>query len=246
MNNQQISNLVNGMLATAQTKRALALTDIKNLTSKVTDAENQRFINSVALGQKLFETKEQFEEFFVSIKNKLKDGGTTAKEMISKADFIKMVYGFKASYYYKLVKIGELPKYVVNNFIKKCDEAEKEGKEVSKSIEALNTWAKGFEEHKGEADADAESISDLRNGGDKKVAKSAFKFENIKVTFYTDGSFDTNSTALEIREAFELLTISITSTFPLPKQVRTKKVQTDLGEIQKKRVAKLPVSKELI
>ena len=246
MNNQQISTLVSGMLATAQTKRALALTDIKNLTSKVTDAENQRFINSVALGQKLFETKEQFEEFFVSVKNKLKDNGTTSKEMIQKADFIKMVYGFKASYYYKLVKIGELPKHVVNKFIKKCDEAEKDGKDFARSIEALNTWAKGFEDHKGEADADTESISDLRNGGDKKVAKSAFKFENIKVTFYTDGSFDTNSTALEIREAFELLTISITSTFPLPKQVRTKKVQTDLGEIQKKRVAKLPVSKELI
>ena len=246
MNNQQISTLVSGMLATAQTKRALALTDIKNLTSKVTDAENQRFINSVALGQKLFETKEQFEEFFVSVKNKLKDNGATSKEMIQKADFIKMVYGFKASYYYKLVKIGELPKHVVNKFIKKCDEAEKDGKDFARSIEALNTWAKGFEDHKGEADADTESISDLRNGGDKKVAKSAFKFENIKVTFYTDGSFDTNSTALEIREAFELLTISITSTFPLPKQVRTKKVQTDLGEIQKKRVAKLPVSKELI
>ena len=246
MNNQQISNLVNGMLATAQTKKALALTDIKNLTSKVTDAENQRFINSVALGQRLFETKEQFEEFFVSIKNKLKDNGTTAKEMIQKADFIKMVYGFKASYYYKLVKIGELPKHVVNKFIKKCDEAEKDGKDFARSIEALNTWAKGFEEHKGEAGTDTESISDLRNGGDKKVAKSSFKFENIKVTFYTDGSFDTNSTALEIREAFELLTISITSSFPLPKQVRTKKVQTDLGEIQKKRVQKLPVSKELI
>jgi cyclopropane fatty-acyl-phospholipid synthase-like methyltransferase len=246
MNNQQIAKLVADMVATAQTKRALALTDIKNLSSKVTDAENQRFINSVALGQKLFETKEQFEEFFVSIKNKLKDNGTTAKEMISKADFVKLVYGFKASYYYKLIKIGELPKHVVNKFIKKCDEAEKDGKDFARSIEALNTWAKNFEEHKGEADADTESISDLRNGGDKKVAKSSFKFENIKVTFYTDGSFDTNSTALEIREAFELLTISITSTFPLPKQVRTKKVQTDLGEIQKKRVAKLPVSKELI
>jgi hypothetical protein len=246
MNNQQISNLVNGMLANAQTKTALSLVAIKNLNSKVTNAEKQRFMTSLELAQLLAQTKEQLEEFFVSIKNKLKDGGTTSKEMISKADFIKMVYGFKASYYYKLIKIGELPKHVVNKFIDKCDEAEKDGKDFARSIEALNTWAKGFEEHKGEADTDAESISDLRNGGDKKVAKSAFKFENIKVTFYTDGSFDTNSTALEIREAFELLTISITSSFPLPKQVRTKKVQTDLGEIQKKRVAKLPVSKELI
>jgi hypothetical protein len=246
MNNQQISNLVNGMLATAQTKTALSLVAIKNLNSKVNNAEKQRFMTSLELAQLLAQTKEQLEEFFVSIKNKLKDGGTTSKEMISKADFIKLVYGFKASYYYKLVKIGELPKHVVNKFIKKCDEAEKDGKDFARSIEALNTWAKGFEEHKGEADTDAESISDLRNGGDKKVAKSSFKFENIKVTFYTDGSFDTNSTALEIREAFELLTISMTSTFPLPKQVRTKKVQTDLGEIQKKRVQKLPVSKELI
>ena len=246
MNNQQISTIVSGMLATAQNKKALSLVAVKSLTSKVNDAEKQRFMTSLELAQLLAQTKEQFANFCTTATDKLKDGGANSKELPKKADFIKMVYGFKASYYYKLVKIGELPKPVINKFIDKCDEAEKDGKDFARSIEALNTWAKNFEEHKGEADADTESISDLRNGGDKKVAKSSFKFENIKVTFYTDGSFDTNSTALEIREAFELLTISITSTFPLPKQVRTKKVQTDLGEIQKKRVAKLPVSKELI
>jgi len=244
MNNQQIAKIVADMVATAQTKRALALTDISKLTAKVADAENQRFINSVDLGQTLFKTKEQFEEFFIAVKNKLKDGGATGKEMIGKAEFIKLVYGFKASYYYKLLKVGELPKHVVNNFIKKCDDAEKEGKDVSKSIEALNTWAKGFDEHKGNADADAESISDLRNGGEKRVVKSSFKFENIKVTFFEDGSFETNSTALEIREVFELFTIAMVSTFPQKKKTTAKEKQV-LSNVQKERVKKIATSIDL-
>ena len=244
MNNQQIAKIVTDMVSTAPTKKALALTEINKLTAKVTDAENQRFINSIALGQTLFKTKEQFEEFFIAVKNALKDGGATSKEMIAKADFIKLVYGFKSSYYYKLLKVGELPNHVVNNFIKKCDDAENEGKDVSKSIEALNTWAKGFDEHKGKADADAESISDLRNGGEKRIVKSAFKFENIKVTFFEDGSFETNSTAFEIREVFELFTMTMVSTFPQKKKTTAKEKQV-LSNIQKERVKKIPTSVDL-
>lgn len=245
MNNQQIAVIVNGMLTTAQTKKALSLVAIKNLNSKVNDAEKQRFMTSLELAQLLAQTKEQFEDFFLAVKNKLKDGGATAKDMISKADFIKLVYGFKASYYYKLLKVGELPKNVVNKFLDKCDEAEKDGKDFARSIEALNTWAKNFEDHKGEADADAESISDLRNGGDKKVAICGFKYENKKVTFYTDGSHDTNCTAEEIREAFELLRISVFSTFPQIKKTTTKKDGAILGAIQKERIKKIATSVDL-
>ena len=244
MNNQQIATIVNGMLATAPTKKALSLVAIKNLTSKVNDAEKQRFMTSLELAQLLAQTKEQFEQFFIAVKNALKDGGATSKDMIAKADFIKLVYGFKASYYYKLVKVGELPKNVVNKFCDKCDEAEKEGKDCARSIEALNTWSKNFEEHKGDADADAESISDLRNGGEKRVVKSSFKFENIKVTFFENGTFETNSTALEIREVFELFTIAMVSTFPQKKKTTAKEKQV-LSNIQKERVKKIPTNVEL-
>jgi hypothetical protein len=246
MNNQQISNLVNGMLATAQTKKALSLVAIKNLSSKVNDAEKQRFMTSLELAQLLAQTKEEFENFYLAVKNKLKDGGTTAKEMLQKADFIKLVYGFKASYYYKLIKIGELPKNVVNKFIDKCDEAEKDGKEFSRSIEALNTWAKSFEEHKGEADADAESISDLRNGGDKKVVLWQIKEGNKKLTFYADGTNDCNFTALEVNAFLdEILIPSIRSTFAI-KKATTSKDKKVLTNIQKERVKKMTTSKELV
>lgn len=244
MNNLQTAKIVSDMLATAPTKKALSLVAIKNLTSKVNDAEKQRFITSLELAQLLAQTKEEFENFFIAVKNKLKDGGATSKDMIAKADFIKLVYGFKASYYYKLVKVGELPKNVVNKFCDKCDEASTSSKDCARSIEALNTWAKNFDEHKGNADADAESISDLRNGGEKRVVKSAFKFENIKVTFFENGSFETNSTAVEIREAFELFTITMVSTFPQKKKTTAKEKQV-LSNIQKERVKKIPTNVEL-
>jgi hypothetical protein len=242
--NTQTAKIVSEMLATAQTKKALSLVAIKNLSSKVNDAEKQRFMTSLELAQLLAQTKEQFEQFFIAVKNALKDGGATSKDMVSKADFIKLVYGFKASYYYKLLKVGELPKNVVNKFCDKCDEAEKDGKDFARSIEALNTWAKNFETHKGEADADAESISDLRNGGEKRVVKSAFKFENIKVTFFENGSFETNSTAFEIREAFDLFTMTITSTFPRKNKTTAKEKQV-LSNVQKERVKKIPTNVDL-
>jgi len=246
MNNQQISTIVNGMLATAQTKKALSLVAIKNLSSKVNDAEKQRFMTSLELAQLLAQTKEEFENFYLAVKNKLKDGGTTAKEMPQKADFIKLVYGFKASYYYKLIKIGELPKNVVNKFIDKCDDAEKDGKEFSRSIEALNTWAKGFEEHKGNADADAESIADLRNGGEKRVVLWQIKEGNKKLTFYADGTNDCNFTSIEVNAFLdEILIPSIRSTFAI-KKATTSKDKKVLTNIQKERVKKMTTSKELV
>jgi hypothetical protein len=239
MNNQQISNLISGMLMTAQNKKALSLVAVKSLTSKVNDAEKQRFMTSLELAQLLAQTKEQFANFCTTATDKLKDGGATSKELPKKADLIKLVYGFKASYYYKLVKIGELPKNVVNKFIDKCDEAEKDGKDFARSIEALNTWAKNFEEHKGEADADTESISDLRSNGDKKVILWQIKEGNKTLTMYSDHTHKTDFTLIEINAFFnEVLKPSILSTFAIKKATTSKPTAT------KKEVKKKPTATE--
>jgi hypothetical protein len=239
MNNQQISTIVSGMLATAQNKKALSLVAVKSLTNKVNDAEKQRFITSLELAQILAQTKEQFNAFCTAATEKLKDGGATSKELPKKDDFIKMVYGFQKSYYYKLIKVGELPKHVVNKFIDKCDEAEKDGKDFARSIEALNTWAKNFEDHKGEADADAESISDLRQGGDKKMILWQIKDGNKTLTMYTDHTHKTNFTLLEINAFFdEVLTPAIRSGFAIKKPTPSK------ATAQTKKIAKKPTATE--
>jgi hypothetical protein len=64
------------------------------------------------------------------------------------------------------------------------------------------------------------------------------------VTFFENGSFETNSTALEIREAFELFTITMVSTFPQKKKTTAKEKQI-LSNVQKERVKKIPTNVDL-
>jgi hypothetical protein len=237
MKNQTTATIVNGMLATAPTKKALALTAIKNLTAKVNDAEKQRFMNSLELAQMLAQTKTQFEDFCKAVINKLKDGGTPAKDLPKKDELIKLVYGFQKSFYYKLIKVGELPKNVVNKFIDKCDEAEKDGKDFARSIEALNTWAKNFETHKGEADADAESISDLRDGGERRETLWGIKSGKLKLNFFSDGTSETNFTDAEINALLVEITAHIKSKYAEKKTTPKQREKLDAVQREKKPVA---------
>ena len=237
MKNQNIATIVNGMLATAPTKKALALTAIKSLTAKVNDAEKQRFMNSLELAQMLAQTKTQFEDFCKAVINKLKDGGTPAKDLPKKDELIKLVYGFQKSFYYKLIKVGELPKNVVNKFIDKCDDAEKDGKDFARSVEALNTWAKNFETHKGEADADAESIADLRDGGERREVAWGIKEGKLKLNFFTDGSSETNFTDAEINDLLIRITAHIKSKYAEKKTTPKQREKLDAVQRAKKPIA---------
>lgn len=237
MKNQNIAVIVNGMLATAPTKKALALTAIKSLTAKVNDAEKQRFMNSLELAQMLAQTKPQFEDFCKAVINKLKDGGATASDLPKKDELIKLVYGFQKSFYYKLIKVGELPKNVVNKFIDKCDEAEADGKDFARSIEALNTWAKNFEDHKGEADADAESIADLRDGGERRQVLWGIKSGKLKLNFFSDGTSETNFTDAEINALLVEITAHIKSKYAEKKTTPKQREKLDAMQRAKKPVA---------
>jgi hypothetical protein len=237
MKNQTITGIVSTMLNTPQNKKALALTAIKSLTAKVNDAEKQRFMNSLELAQMLAQTKPQFEDFCKAVINKLKDGGTPAKDLPKKDELIKLVYGFQKSFYYKLIKVGELPKNVVNKFIDKCDEAEKDGKDFARSIEALNTWAKNFETHKGEADADAESIADLRDGGERRATDWSIKKGKLKLNFFTDGTSETNFTDAEINALLVEITAHIKSKYAEKKTTPKQREKLDAVQREKKPVA---------
>lgn len=237
MKSQNIATIVNGMLATAPTKKALALTAIKSLTAKVNDAEKQRFMNSLELAQVLAQTKPQFEDFCKAVTNKLKDGGTPAKDLPKKDELIKLVYGFQKSFYYKLIKVGELPKHVVNKFIDKCDEAEKDGKDFARSIEALNTWAKNFETHKGEAETDVESIADLRDGGERRSVVWSIKSDKLKLNFFSDGTSETNFTDAEINALLVEITAHIKSKYAEKKTTPKQREKLDAIQRAKKPVA---------
>lgn len=234
MNKPNFTGIASTMLNTPQTKKALALTAIKSLTAKVNDAEKQRFMNSLELAQMLAQTKPQFEDFCKAVINKLKDGGATASDLPKKDELIKLVYGFQKSFYYKLIKVGELPKHVVNKFIDKCDEAEADGKDFARSIEALNTWAKNFDDHNGEADADAESIADLRDGGERRETLWGIKSGKLKLNFFNDGTSETNFTDSEINALLVEITAHIKSKYAEKKTTPKQREKLDAMQRAKK------------
>lgn len=243
MKNQNLNALINGMLSNAKTKKALNIVAVKALSNKVNEAEKQRFFNSLELAQTLAQTQQNFDDFCKVVKNKLSDEGLTAKEQPTKDVLIKLVYGFEKSYFHKLLRVGNLPKNVVNKFNDKCDEARANGDKPQQSIEALETWAKNFDSHKGEAGTTKDEITELREESNGKSNKPTILWNitegNKKLKVYSDGSHEGNFTAIEINNFLDSTLITfIRSTFPIKKTTTATETRR-LEKMQKSRVNKV-------
>jgi hypothetical protein len=114
-------SILNGMLATKQTKAILQLGKVTALNNAVLNAEKQRFLNSCELGRLLFKTSEHFNDLFKAYKSKAKDEKLPKDEIADKGLFIEYVYGFQKSWYYKLVKVGEIEADKVNEYVEMCE-----------------------------------------------------------------------------------------------------------------------------
>jgi hypothetical protein len=202
MKNQKIEATISGMLMASKGKqsKALKVNEIKSAFNKLNEMDKAKFTASLILAQDLHKLKPLFDEFCKAVKNKLKDEGFTAKELPNQDAIIWAVYGITKSWFHRLVKVGGIAPNIVNKFIAKCDEMEANGETPTRSIDALNTWAKSYDDHKGEADTDGESLSDLRDGGERREVAWGIKSGKLKLNFFTDGTSETNFTDAEINE----------------------------------------------
>lgn len=162
MSNTKVNfGIVNGMLTTKQTKAVLQLGKVTQLSNAVLNAEKQRFVNSCELGRLLFKTSEHLEDLFKSYKSKAKDDKLLKEETANKGQLIEHVYGFKPSWYYKLVKVGEIEAEKVSEYVELCEST----KGAKMTIENLLVWAKAKnnpEIDESEIGVDSESIADLK------------------------------------------------------------------------------------
>jgi len=153
--------LVDGMLAPKQIKNALQLGKVVQLNNAVMNAEKQRFLNSCELGALLFKTSETFNDLFKAYKSKAKDEKLPKDEIADKGFFIESVYGFQKSWYYKLIKVGEIPSEMVSEYLELCEKTK--GSKIT--IENLLIWAKAKnnpEIEDSEISVDSEGIADLK------------------------------------------------------------------------------------
>jgi len=239
MKNPKVIAAVNTALAAAKGKNAKALkvTEIRTAFAKLNEIDKAKFTASLVLAQDLAKLKPLFDEFCKAVKNKLKDEGLTAKEMPNQETLIWAVYGITKSWFHRLIKVGGIDKPIVNKFIAKCDEMEANGETPTRSIDALNTWAKNFETHKGEADADAESIADLRDGGERREVAWGIKSGKLKLNFFTDGSSETNFTDAEINALLVEITAHIKSKYAEKKTTPKQREKLDAVQREKKPIA---------
>ena len=240
MKNQKFEALVNGMLTASKNKQAnlLNVKNVKELTNKIESCENQRFMLSLELSQLIFAGRENFDLFCTAIQNKAKDEGLKKP---TKDEVIPLVYGFEKSQFHKYLRTGKIPKNIVNKFNDKCEELRKSGGRPNQSIEALETWAKHFEEHKGRNGVTKDEIQELREDSskEKKTAVWSVKQGNKAITIFDDNSVDCNFTAIEINDMLDSVLIPfIRSTYPI-KKTTTKKETARLERTQKERIAKI-------
>ena len=240
MKNQKFEALVNGMLTASKNKQAnlLNVKSVKDLSNKIESCENQRFMYSLEISQIIFAGREAFELFCTAIQNKAKD--ENLKRPTSE-EIIPLVYGISKPQYHKYLRTGKIPKNIVNKFNDKCEELRKSGGRPNQSIEALETWAKHFDEHKGQNGVTKDEIQELREDSskEKKQAIWSIKKDNKVFTMYDDKSHTTTFTAVEIRELLdEQIITTLRSLYPM-KQPTTKKETARLERTQKQRVSKI-------
>ena len=173
MTNKINFGLLNGMFNAKQTKNALQLGKVTQLNNAVMNAEKQRFLNSCELGALLFKTSEAFNDLFKAYKNKAKDEKLPKDEIADKSVFIEACYGFQKAWYYKLVKVGEIPSEMVSEYLELCEKT----KGAKITIENLLVWAKAKnnpEIEDSEISVDSEGIADLKAVTNEDRAKKTY------------------------------------------------------------------------
>ena len=240
MKNTTISTIVSTALTTAQTKKALNLGEVNKCIANVTKNDILRWEAQTDLCQKLYETSEQFTDFCKGVINLAKD----SEIEVTKKDIIPLVYRMTGGNYYKCIKAGAIPKNIAIKFSEACNEAEANGLKFARSIEALNSWAKKYDDHKGECGADAESIADLRDGADKRTAIWSVSLGDLKCTLFNDGTHKTNFTEEQINTFLNAQLIpTIRSMFATKPEI-TKEQKEVLNKVAKNKAVKL--NKDLV
>jgi len=233
-NTTQIGEIVDKML-TAPQKKVLELGEVNNLIANVSKNDILRFESQIALCQKLDETIEKFDDFCKAVINLANDN----ELKVTKKDIIPLVYRMTAGHFYKCIKAGAIPPRIAEKFVIACNEAEKDGLKFARSIEALNSWFKKYDEHKGECGADTDSINDLRDGADKRQAVWSVSDGAKKCVVFNDGTFKTDFTNEEINTFLnETLAIKIRQMFATPKPI-TKLQKEVLNKVAKNKAVKL-------
>jgi hypothetical protein len=198
----QLLAIETAFLRLPEVSQALNLQEVRSIQRTIQNGQKKKFDQSVTLSKHV---KYAFEWFnSAEGKQKLNDEGIswTAEQ------FGQKVFGWQKSFFYKLVKVANVPNEVVETFKAKCDEVERSGEEPNRSVEGLLKFAKASEETNNEG-AEGEEGGE----GVEVETRSATIFTmtlkhpdgNIAVRINEAGEIKTTNTPEQLREAVAFL-----------------------------------------
>lgn len=212
-----MSNLLSiesAFLNQADVKSAMNLNDIKRIQRQITNAHKSKFGHTLNMAKLVV----QAEEWFSSEegKNKMQDAGISW----TKEEFGQKVFGWQRSFFYKVLKAGKLSDQIVEAFIRKCDEADAQGKDVDRSLAGLLKFAQDFSDVETiiNAETGEEEISEeaIENAEVQERVETMFTLSwknpdgrNVAVRVNANGEVITRNDASEIAQAIAFLQSSM-------------------------------------
>lgn len=200
---QNLLSIETAFLNKAEIKTALNLTEIKGVQRTLSNGQKKKFDSTLQLSKLVTNAVNWF---------KSEDGKAKCSEegiTWSNEEFGNKVFGWQKSFFYKVVKVGNLDAEIVDNFKAKCNELEASGKDANRSIEGLLKFAKqvetiseaGGEEGEGE---ETEAQVEVRT---ETIFTLTYKTDagNVSVRIDAAGVVKTTNSITEIESAIIFL-----------------------------------------
>lgn len=190
-------------------KEAINLNEINRAKRNVANAQKRKFEHTMTMASLVTNAVKWFDS--EEAKELFREEGIEW----SKADFGLKVFGWQKSFFYKVVKAGNLDERIVNAFNRKCDEI---GDDATRSLAGLLKFAQGIdlsslevsedatEEEIAEAEAEVIESAEVETREERVECRYSFSFKNpngrgVSIRVNADGSVISQNSPEEVAQA---------------------------------------------
>ena len=204
---EQLLTIEQNFLSLPTSKMGFNIAEVNRVKKQIANAQKSKFGHTMHLATCVKNAVEYFDSpQCVAIMQ-------TEGISWNKEDFGKKVFGFQKSYFYKLIKAGNLAPAIIEGYNTKCDEL---GADADRSLAGLLEFSRGInvEVQEGateeeQAEALAEAIAEAQVGDRvKTIFTMSFKPEsgkNVAVRIDANGLLTTQNDVQDIKNAIAFL-----------------------------------------
>jgi len=185
-------------LSAPEVRNFIPINTIQNLSQQIGDAKKSKFEKSLKLAKIVNKANDWYKS--EEAKNLMNTEGV---DWVNVEIFAERVFGWKKSYFFKMVKAGKLLEenpQVVTKFKRECTQAENNGESTSRSLESLHKFAKAeLTEGNAQVIERPKAILTLKGTG---------QFSHIKFEIFPDEVKTSNEVA-QLTEVMNLINLKI-------------------------------------